>query len=58
MRYLPAGPRRAMASVGRWGFLVLMVLLWSGVLWKVLGPALHFAVNLYYSLVTAAVSAF
>jgi hypothetical protein len=47
-----------MASVGRWGFLVLMVLLWSGVLWKVLGPALHFAVNLYYSLVTAAVSAF
>ena len=44
--------------MGRWGFLVLMVLLWSGLLWRVLGPLLHIAVNLYYALVTAAVSAF
>jgi len=57
MRYLPAGPREALASVGRWGFLVLMLLLWTGVLWRFLGPLLHVAVSLYYSLVTAAVSA-
>lgn len=57
MRYLPAGPREALASVGRWGFLVLMVLMWSGVLWRFLGPPLNLAVSFYYSLVTAAVSA-
>jgi len=57
MRYLPAGPREALASVGRWGFLVLMLLLWSGLLWRVLGPLLHFTVSFYYSLVTGAVTA-
>jgi len=56
MRYLPAGPREAMASAGRWGFLILIVLLWSGVLWRILGPALHLTVSLYYSLVTSVVS--
>jgi len=57
MRYLPAGPREAIASVGRWGFLILMVLLWSGVLWKFLGPMLRAVVSIYYSLVMTAVSA-
>jgi Zn-dependent protease len=57
MRYLPAGPREALASVGRWGFLLLMVLMWSGILGRFLGPPLHFAVSLYYSLVTRAVTA-
>ncbi|HET6349116.1 MAG TPA: site-2 protease family protein [Candidatus Krumholzibacteria bacterium] len=57
MRYLPPGPREALASVGRWGFLVLILLLWTGVLWRILGPALHVAVSLYYTLVTGMVRA-
>lgn len=57
MRYLPAGPREALASVGRWGFLVLMVLLWSGVLWRFLGPMLRAVVSVYYSLVMTVVGA-
>jgi Zn-dependent protease len=57
MRYLPPGPREALASVGRWGFVLLMVLLWSGVLWRILGPVLRLVVSLYYTLVTGAVGA-
>ena len=44
MRYLPPGPREALASVGRWGFLVLIALLWSGILWRIIGPPLSLAV--------------
>jgi len=33
------------------------VLLWSGVLWKFLGPMLRAVVSIYYSLVMTAVSA-
>jgi Zn-dependent protease len=57
MRYLPPGPREALASIGRWGFLVLIVLLWSGMLWRILGPLLRLVVSLYYSLVTGVVGA-
>jgi Zn-dependent protease len=57
MRYLPPGPREALASIGRWGFLILVVLLWSGLLWRILGPILRFVVSLYYTLVTGVVGA-
>jgi Zn-dependent protease len=57
MRYLPPGPREALASVGRWGFLILIVFLWSGLLWRVLGPPLQLLVSMYYGLVTGVVGA-
>jgi Zn-dependent protease len=57
MRYLPPGPREALASIGRWGFLVLIALLWSGLLWRILGPILRLVVSLYYSLVMGVVGA-
>ena len=56
MRYLPPGPREALASVGRFGFILLIVLLWSGMLGRILGPALHLAVSLYFGLVTRVVA--
>lgn len=58
MRYLPPGPREALASVGRWGFFLLILLLWSGVLWRILGPPLSLVVSAYHALVTTAVRAF
>jgi hypothetical protein len=57
MRYLPPGPREALASIGRWGFLILMVLLWTGVLWGILAPPLSRVVGGYHALVTTAVRA-
>jgi Zn-dependent protease len=57
MRYLPPGPREALASIGRWGFLILIAMLWTGVLWRILGPVLGFVVSLYYGLVTRVVGA-
>lgn len=57
MRYLPSGPREALASIGRWGFLILIALLWTGILWRVLGPILSLVVGGYYGLVTGVVSA-
>jgi Zn-dependent protease len=57
MRYLPPGPREALASVGRWGFFILIALLWSGLLWRIIGPPLALVVSGYHALVTAAVRA-
>jgi Zn-dependent protease len=57
MRYLPPGPREALASIGRWGFLILIALLWSGLLWRILGPMLRVVVSMYYGLVTTVVGA-
>jgi len=57
MRYLPPGPREALGSIGRWGFVVLLLLMWSGLLWRVMGPALHVVTSLYYALVTRGVAA-
>ena len=57
MRYLPPGPREALASIGRFGFIILILLLWSGALWMILGPALRLTVSLYYGLVTGIVAA-
>jgi len=58
MRYLPPGPREALASIGRWGFFILILLLWSGVLWRILGPPLSLVVAGYHGLVTTVVRAF
>jgi Zn-dependent protease len=57
MRYLPPGPREALRSLGRWGFFILILLLWSGLLWRVLGPPLSAVVSGYHFLVTSAVRA-
>ncbi len=57
MRYLPPGPREALASIGRWGFFILILLLWSGILWRILGPPLSLVVSGYHALVTTAVRA-
>jgi Zn-dependent protease len=57
MRYLPAGPREALASIGRWGFLILIALLWTGILWRILGPILSLVVGGYYGLVRGVVGA-
>lgn len=57
MRYLPPGPREALASIGRWGFFILIALLWSGILWRIIGPPLTLVVSGYHALVTAAIRA-
>lgn len=40
MRYLPAGPRERLASIGQFGFLILLALLWSGLLGRIIGPVI------------------
>jgi len=57
MRYLPPGPREALRSIGRFGFFILILLLWSGLLWRILGPPLSAVVSGYHALVTTAVRA-
>ncbi len=57
MRYLPPGPREALASIGRFGFFILILLLWSGILWRILGPPLSLVVSAYHALVTTVVRA-
>ncbi|HEU4928228.1 MAG TPA: site-2 protease family protein [Candidatus Krumholzibacteria bacterium] len=57
MRYLPPGPREALRSIGRWGFFILILLLWSGLLWRILGPPLSAVVSGYHALVTTVVRA-
>jgi Zn-dependent protease len=57
MRYLPAGPREALASIGRFGFIILILLLWSGAIGVILGPPLRAAISMYYGLVTTVVAA-
>jgi Zn-dependent protease len=57
MRYLPPGPREALASIGRWGFFILIILLWSGILWRILGPPLSLVMSGYHALVTTVVRA-
>ncbi len=57
MRYLPPGPREALRSIGRWGFFILIILLWSGILWRILGPPLTLVISAYHGLVTTAVRA-
>jgi len=54
MRFLPPGPREALASVGRFGFIILILLLMTGALRFILGPPLTLAINGYYMLVNTA----
>lgn len=54
MRFLPEGARQALASLGRFGFLILLLLIWTGALWWVIGPAYRVTVTGYFSVVDLA----
>jgi len=54
IRFLPPGPREAVASVGRFGFIILIGLLWTGALWFIIGPPFRLIVNGYFGLVNTA----
>lgn len=58
MRYLPPGPREALASVGRFGFFILIALLWSGILGRIIGVPIQLAESAYHTLVLAVIRAF
>ena len=58
MRFLPPGPRQALASIGRFGFLILIVLMMSGILWRILSLPVTVTVNGYYALVNGVVGLF
>jgi Zn-dependent protease len=58
MRFLPPGPRQALASIGRFGFLILIVLMMSGILWRILSLPVTLTVNGYYALVNGVVGLF
>lgn len=55
MRFLPPGPREALASIGRFGFLIIIVLMVTGILWRILALPVTFTVNAYYRLVNTVV---
>jgi Zn-dependent protease len=55
LRFLPAGPREALASIGRYGFLILIILMITGVLWKILALPVTLTVNAYYWLINTIV---
>jgi Zn-dependent protease len=57
MRYLPPGPRTALASIGPFGFLILLALLWTGILWRIIGPVIAFARGEFHALVVAGIRA-
>jgi len=58
IRFLPSGPREAVARVGRFGFLILLALLWTGALWWIIGPPFRLAVAGYQALVSGALRLF
>jgi len=45
MRYLPPGPREALANIGRFGFIIVMLMMWSGLLWRIIGPPINLVVG-------------
>jgi len=55
IRFLPPGPREAVASVGRFGFIILILLLWSGVLWAIIGPPFHMVYGAFRAFVSGAI---
>jgi Zn-dependent protease len=55
IRFLPSGPREAVASIGRFGFLILLLLLWTGALWWVIGPPFRLLLGVYQAFVSTAV---
>jgi Zn-dependent protease len=54
VRFLPPGPREAVASIGPYGFLILIGLMVSGLLWRVLSLPVTLAVGGYHALVNVA----
>jgi Zn-dependent protease len=54
MRFLPPGPREAFASIGRFGFIILIGLLWTGILWRIISLPWNMTVMGYYSFVQTA----
>ena len=55
IHFLPEGPRQAIAGVGRFGFMILILLLWTGILWKIIGPPFRLAVSGFYLFVDNAI---
>lgn len=53
IRFLPEGPREAIASIGRFGFLIIIVLLSTGILWRIIGPPFRLVVSGYYAFVSS-----
>jgi Zn-dependent protease len=58
MRYLPPGPREALASIGPWGFFILLGLMWTGILGRIIGPPILVAISLYHLLVNSVANLF
>jgi len=58
IRFLPPGPREKFASIGRYGFLILLGLMMSGILWKILAIPVTLTVNGYYAIVYALIRLF
>jgi Zn-dependent protease len=58
MCYLPAGPREALRSIGRFGFIILMLMLWTGILGRIIGPPLSLLARGYHALVVGGIRAF
>jgi len=54
VRFLPPGPREAVASIGPYGFLILIGLMVSGLLWRILSLPVTLAVSGYHTLVNVA----
>jgi len=55
MRFLPPGPRASLASVGRFGFLIIIGLMISGILWKILALPVTFVVSGYHAFINLAI---
>jgi Zn-dependent protease len=49
MRFLPPGPREMLAAITPFGFFILLILLWAGILGLVISVPLNF---LYFNLLT------
>ena len=58
MRYLPPGPREALASIGRFGFFILIALLWTGILGRIIGLPINLVESAYHALVVTVIRAF
>lgn len=58
IRFLPPGPREAVASLGRFGFIILIIMLWTGLLWMIIRIPLRVAVDFYHGIVNFALRMF
>ncbi len=57
MRFLPPGPRAVMAAIGPYGFFILIILLWTGVLGSIISLPLRFLYFNFRLFVEVAVNA-